>query len=241
MAGQFDIRRSAPGSATWPSSAAPDDDAASLHGTVRSTRLDPVHELGEDEQLVSIPLDMELSQAFSSTSEPRSPSPSSTRTGGRRTSRRAGSTRTASPKGENLGELPVAGPGLDLAAELGRAESKDLVHGFMEDPSRAKSSLEVVDEKELEGEFTVNICAVRRVVLTVSVIPTNQHFDRRTSSYEKRTRLSVSTLPRSSTRSSDTVGSNTFSPPTVRKSRRLPIRGLLRPLLRRKRGLDHNR
>lgn len=149
MAGQFDIRRSAPSSATWPS--AEDDDAASLHGTVRSTRLEVVSELEEQHPA---PLDIELAQAFSSAGEP--PSPSSARTGGRRTTRRTGSTRTASPKGETLADLPVAGPGWDLAAELGRAEGKDLVNGFSDDQSNHKSAVEVVDQKEFECAYSSN-------------------------------------------------------------------------------------
>lgn len=145
MAGQFDIRRSAPSSATWPSE---EDEAANAYETARLTRLEVVSELEEQHPA---PLDIELAQAFSSTAEPRSPSPSSTRTG-RRSVRRTGSTRTASPKGETLADLPVAGPGLDLAAELGRAESKDMVNGFSEDPSARMPLVQVVDQKEFESE-----------------------------------------------------------------------------------------
>jgi hypothetical protein len=78
----------------------------------------------------------------------RSSSPDSHRTG-RKSSRRAGSTRAASPKGESLADLPVAGPGLDLAAELGRAQNKD---GYSDDQSMAPVPAPVVDYKEVEGE-----------------------------------------------------------------------------------------
>lgn len=139
MAGQFDIRRSAPSSATWPQE---DDDVASVHGTVRSVKLEVVAELDEQQ---AVPLD---TQAFSS-GGPRSPSPASTRTS-RKTRRRSGSARAASPKGETLADLPVAGPGLDLAAELGRAESKDTVNGFSEDKSAPAPSAQVVDMNEYE-------------------------------------------------------------------------------------------
>lgn len=51
--------------------------------------------------------------------------------------RRAGA-RSGSPqlRGESLGDLPITGPGLDLAAELGRAESKDILEGRL-DPAKA--------------------------------------------------------------------------------------------------------
>ncbi|KAF8313809.1 hypothetical protein DL93DRAFT_2228267 [Clavulina sp. PMI_390] len=148
MTGQFDIRRSAPSSATFPSASFEDiaaaPDTASLHSTARS-RLEAVSEL-EEPPLQPEALDIELAQAFSGPREPSSPS--STRAG-RRTSRRGGSTRTASPKGETLADLPVAGPGLDLAAELGRAQSKDVENGFAE--PHHQPAMEVVDQKELES------------------------------------------------------------------------------------------
>jgi len=143
MTGQFDIRRSAPSSATWPQE---DDDVASLQDTARSVKLEAVAEV--DEQVAR--LDMELAQSLSSSGGPRSPSPASTRAS-RKTPRRSGSTRTASPKGETLADIPVAGPGLDLAAELGRAESKDMVNGFPEDRSAQAPSVQVVDMNEYEG------------------------------------------------------------------------------------------
>lgn len=58
--------------------------------------------------------------------------PPSARVGERK---RAGST-SRSLRGETLGDLPISGPGLDLAAELGRAENKDILEG------------NVVDEKD---------------------------------------------------------------------------------------------
>ncbi len=39
------------------------------------------------------------------------------------------------PRGESLAGLPITGPGLDLAAELGRAENKDLLEGHSADVS----------------------------------------------------------------------------------------------------------
>jgi hypothetical protein len=51
---------------------------------------------------------------------------------------RKGSRRSMRHEGESLGDLPITGPGLDLAAELGRAESKDILEGNVPPPSAAK-------------------------------------------------------------------------------------------------------
>ena len=53
-----------------------------------------------------------------------------------------------SPRGESLAGLPITGPGLDLAAELGRAENKDILEGNVFDsPDRP-----VVDVKGKKGK-----------------------------------------------------------------------------------------
>lgn len=41
----------------------------------------------------------------------------------------ASSSSRGTPVGESLADLPITGPGLDLAAELGRAETKDILDG----------------------------------------------------------------------------------------------------------------
>ncbi|KAI0307761.1 hypothetical protein B0F90DRAFT_1664786 [Multifurca ochricompacta] len=43
--------------------------------------------------------------------------------------RHGGSSHSPAPRGESLAGLPITGPGLDLAAELGRAENKDILDG----------------------------------------------------------------------------------------------------------------
>ncbi|KAH9985404.1 hypothetical protein BJV74DRAFT_847007 [Russula compacta] len=50
-------------------------------------------------------------------------------------SRHGGSSRSPAPRGESLAGLPITGPGLDLAAELGRAENKDMLEGQAVDVS----------------------------------------------------------------------------------------------------------
>lgn len=52
------------------------------------------------------------------------------------------------PKGETLADLPITGPGLDLAAELGRAQNAD---GFIDD---ATGALAKVPKKPLTAEET---------------------------------------------------------------------------------------
>ncbi|KAF8591893.1 hypothetical protein K439DRAFT_1379550 [Ramaria rubella] len=48
----------------------------------------------------------------------------------RRVRQNSGSSSTrGAPVGETLADLPITGPGLDLAAELGRAETKDILEG----------------------------------------------------------------------------------------------------------------
>lgn len=47
----------------------------------------------------------------------------------------SGSSHSPPPRGESLAGLPITGPGLDLAAELGRAENKDILEGRADDDS----------------------------------------------------------------------------------------------------------
>lgn len=46
-----------------------------------------------------------------------------------RSQRKRVSSSASVPRGESLADLPITGPGLDLAAELGRAENKDIADG----------------------------------------------------------------------------------------------------------------
>lgn len=153
MSGQFDIRRSAPSSASLVLDDERGGDGTSIHGTVRSAPLGVVAELEEHDHLPS-PIHLEFASALEQASSgfpPRSTSPDSHRTG-RRSTRKGGSTRASSPKGESLADLPVAGPGLDLAAELGRAQNKDPELGFTEDQPAVRAP-PPVDHKEVEGEL----------------------------------------------------------------------------------------
>lgn len=125
LTGQFDLSKRLNGA---PSDSADDDsvvrtkedDAGSLRSTSRSL-LDPVDETPEGGTM-----DPNLVNGFD---VPDHDSVSSGhRLGGRHVRRLGSNTGSASQspaRGETLADLPITGPGLDLAAELGRAENKD--------------------------------------------------------------------------------------------------------------------
>ena len=125
LTGQFDLSKGLNGA---PSDGGDDDsiartkedDAGSMRSNSRSL-LDPVDETPE-----SGTMDPNLVNGFD---VPDHDSVSSGhRLGGRHARRpgnNAGSASHSPARGETLADLPITGPGLDLAAELGRAENKD--------------------------------------------------------------------------------------------------------------------
>ncbi|PFH54578.1 hypothetical protein AMATHDRAFT_72350 [Amanita thiersii Skay4041] len=132
LSGQFDLLRQV-GANT---SESEDDDSehadvGSLCSTGRST-LDKVDELPES-------LELELEHSLASDELNATPSSQSVRSAGRHSRNRTTSS-THAPgilRGETLADLPITGPGLDLAAELGRAENKDVLSGApLEEPDR---------------------------------------------------------------------------------------------------------
>lgn len=123
LTGQFDLSKrlnGAPSDSADGDSVARtgDDDAGSMRSTSRSL-LDPVDETPEGSAM-----DPGLVNGFDA---PDSDSVSSGHRLGGRHSRRAntGSVSQSPARGETLADLPITGPGLDLAAELGRAENRD--------------------------------------------------------------------------------------------------------------------
>jgi hypothetical protein len=101
-----------------------DADSLGSKNTARST-LDPVHELAEeveDEHGVQPEMDPQFQQLEDVRDEDEASGHTRTRHGRRRSS-------VVVPRGESLANLPITGPGLDLAAELGRAENKDMLDG----------------------------------------------------------------------------------------------------------------
>lgn len=119
LSGQFDLMKQVgdplglvPGMEDDEDDITDENDVGSLRSNARSN-LDRVEE-------------EESEDALSHSSDRRSVSPR--RPYGRHGRRTGSATHspTRSPRGESLADLPITGPGLDLAAELGRAENKDI-------------------------------------------------------------------------------------------------------------------
>ncbi|KAJ8521422.1 hypothetical protein ONZ45_g1868 [Pleurotus djamor] len=143
LSGQFDVMRQVGGT----SSSSVDDDYDDLdndNGSLRSigrNTLDRVEERPEDD----------LEDVLDDHSAHHT---------GRSGRRQAGSSPTRQPRGESLADLPITGPGLDLAAELGRAENKDILEGNQLDDSRGlgkgKRSKKGSDRK-VSGESAIGL------------------------------------------------------------------------------------
>ncbi|KAK7694875.1 hypothetical protein QCA50_002063 [Cerrena zonata] len=138
--GQFDVLKMGGTSISEASSADDDEaetedrDAESLmsRNTGTSSRLDPVDEIAEEhEQEQEIELDPSFRQESSpepaQSLVPEQEEESQARNARSRHTRKRSSV--SAPRGESLANLPITGPGLDLAAELGRAENKDILEG----------------------------------------------------------------------------------------------------------------
>ena len=134
--GQFDVMRMGGTSVTEPSdsSEAGDEDdnrdaESLLSRNTSKSILDPVDERDErvEEPEHELDPDFQQDEADRERKDTDSPARAPRRAGRRRTT--STTSRSPAPRGESLANLPITGPGLDLAAELGRAENKDLVEG----------------------------------------------------------------------------------------------------------------
>ncbi|KAF7784408.1 hypothetical protein Agabi119p4_573 [Agaricus bisporus var. burnettii] len=117
-------------------------DMISLRSAGRSN-LDPV-----DEEVEGAEAHTEVEVSLEDDSEEPQFSRQSSRQGRKRT----GSTHE--PRGESLADLPITGPGLDLAAELGRAENKDVLDGTTNivennDPGKSKRNKKGSDGRKV--------------------------------------------------------------------------------------------
>lgn len=128
MGGAMEIESSAPSVADDDNEeeSARDADSLRSRGTGRSV-LDPVDELAEEHDEGTFEesgLDPQFEQPDDQEADENQPL-------GRSRSTRHGRKRSSIsiPRGESLANLPITGPGLDLAAELGRAENKDILDG----------------------------------------------------------------------------------------------------------------
>ena len=126
-------------------------DVKSMSSIARST-LDPV-----EEEVMNGSLGDELAHSDSDAHDADSQSiPSSNARHTSKHGRKRGSStsETGSVRGESLAGLPLTGPGLDLAAELGRAENKDILDG---------TSIEEHDRSILTGKGKKNKKSAREV------------------------------------------------------------------------------
>jgi hypothetical protein len=153
LSGQFDLSKHVAGTRGSSEQGDEDDeddetdaddsvDVGSLRSIGRST-LDRVDETPEDS------LEQELERSL----KPRDTDSASSAHLSRhhsRQGRKRGTSPSSSgaPRGESLAGLPITGPGLDLAAELGRAENKDILAGN----SFENSDRPVVDGKGKKGK-----------------------------------------------------------------------------------------
>ena len=132
--GQFDVLRMGGGTsvteASESSEAGDDDDRDAESLLSRNTSksvLNPVEERDERVDEPESELDPEFQQEELERKDSDSPARAPRKGGRRRTT--STTSHSPAPRGESLANLPITGPGLDLAAELGRAENKDLVEG----------------------------------------------------------------------------------------------------------------
>ncbi|KAJ4486290.1 hypothetical protein J3R30DRAFT_3281376 [Lentinula aciculospora] len=124
LSGQFDLLKQVGGG---------DDDEESDRGDVgslRSTGRSILDRVEEEMPETTGSLANEISGSLM-------PNESDSRPGRTRQGRSHSSSASHSPdglRGETLADLPITGPGLDLAAELGRAENKDILEGNVDEP-----------------------------------------------------------------------------------------------------------
>lgn len=132
LSGQFDVMRQVGGGSSTDDEDEDDDldvdasgDVKSMSSTARST-LDPV-----EEELMGDSFDQELERTMEvgDTDSQSQSSRNARQRQGRKRGSSASHSPSSGPRGESLAGLPLTGPGLDLAAELGRAENKDILDG----------------------------------------------------------------------------------------------------------------
>ncbi|KAI0313553.1 hypothetical protein OF83DRAFT_1140906 [Amylostereum chailletii] len=140
--GQFDLMRQmgadSAESSDQESDEQEDEDVGSMQSGTRS-HLDTLNEHPDET------LDPEYSNVTDGEEKDNEEKPDADDAGSRAGSARNRSSRRrhggsishspTAPRGESLADLPITGPGLDLAAELGRAENKDILDGRVDDRS----------------------------------------------------------------------------------------------------------
>ncbi|KAJ6604762.1 hypothetical protein DFH09DRAFT_321360 [Mycena vulgaris] len=130
LSGQFDVMKQVGGGSTddGEEDDDEDEDAASVDvASVRSAGRSILDKVDEEEDAGET-LEQQLERSLAASRD--TDSPTSLRPVGRMGRKRTGSqSHSPSIRGETLADLPITGPGLDLAAELGRAQNKDILDG----------------------------------------------------------------------------------------------------------------
>ncbi|KAJ7181775.1 hypothetical protein C8R43DRAFT_970412 [Mycena crocata] len=131
LSGQFDVMKQVGAGSTDDEDEDEDDEdevASADVGSLRSAGRSVLDKVEEEDDGQEETLEQQLERSLTSPRD--TDSPSSSRPLGRPGRKRTGSlSHSPSIRGESLADLPITGPGLDLAAELGRAENKDILDG----------------------------------------------------------------------------------------------------------------
>ncbi|KAK0506064.1 hypothetical protein EDD18DRAFT_1315602 [Armillaria luteobubalina] len=149
LSGQFDVMKQM---ASTSQDDEDDNDADSTDvGSLRSIGRSTLERVDEEE-VNQVTFEQELERSL----EPQDTDSVSSRNG---RSTKHGRSRGASvshspgsgPRGESLADLPITGPGLDLAAELGRAENKDILSGNAIDDRDHSRNVSMSDDNDVSS------------------------------------------------------------------------------------------
>ncbi|KAF8922431.1 hypothetical protein CPB85DRAFT_1267539 [Mucidula mucida] len=143
LSGRFDINRQVGGG----SSDEEEDNESAEAGSLRSTTRSTLERVDEE-----VP-EGSLGQELESSLEPQDSDSISSHPGRKRHGRNRGGSLSPGngPRGESLADLPITGPGLDLAAELGRAENKDILEGNSIDDRDAQTKPKSKKDSDRKG------------------------------------------------------------------------------------------
>ncbi|KAG6895733.1 hypothetical protein C0992_012962 [Termitomyces sp. T32_za158] len=146
LSGQFDLRRQVGGHNSDGDDDEDDDDTGGTDvGSLRSNARSILDRVEEEASEDNLEHEHELEHTFDFDTSPDLASRQSSRYDRKRI------TSMGPTRGESLADLPITGPGLDLAAELGRAENKDVLgrNAFEERPIHSDKSKR--GRKNLDG------------------------------------------------------------------------------------------
>ncbi|KAJ6503420.1 hypothetical protein C8R47DRAFT_203134 [Mycena vitilis] len=159
LSGQFDVMKQVGAGSTDDGEDDEDEDededenasaVGSLLSAGRRSALDKVEE--EDDGQEEETLEQQLERSLASPRETDSPSSSRPPRPGRK--RTGSQSHSPGVRGESLADLPITGPGLDLAAELGRAQNKDILDGnIVDDQDRSVLNSKKRSKKNSTGRL----------------------------------------------------------------------------------------